>query len=592
MSDDVRPEDVGGAVPGPLSSGAVAPSVLRTSYLALRTFSLLLVVALPVFVIYLGANSIWDANEAFYVDTPRQMVVTGDYITPYFNGVERLNKPVLSYWIVAGLYNLFGISVAVERVGIAAGALGIVGATFLIGRALQSTLVGVLAALMIATAPRMVMFSRRIFIDIYITFFMSVALACFVLALRRTPHRRWWLAGMYVAIGLGVLTKGPVALVLPAAVCGVWIVMERRWSELRRLMLFGGALIVVAIVAPWYAALYAEYGWDPIRQFFIGENLDRYTSAMVPGTRGPLFYLPVLFSDLFPWAPLLLVPIFTAWRSRREGEVAEHASIRRLLWVWIAVIVGVFSLSQTKQDLYIFPVVPAVAALVADALVAARFGMAQKWLRAILIAVAVLTMTVGVIGYWLFNAGYYELDGIVLVGAIFVSGSVATIALLLRGRHMPAVASLAATFVLFNYVFVARVLPGTERLKPSVPLAAVMAEQAGQSGRLAAYHLMFPSLVYYVGRPIHEIASVEEAQSFYAQSAVDGAWVIMSAESYDRLREAIPGLCVVDRRPLFEAKLGDIVSRQPASDVLLVTNRCQELAPDRNGTSDENGPTN
>jgi 4-amino-4-deoxy-L-arabinose transferase-like glycosyltransferase len=591
MSDVVSPGDVGGAEREPLVAVSVAAPVPGTSYVELRTFSLLLLFALPVFVIYLGANSIWDANEAFYVDTPRQMVVTGDYITPYFNGTQRLNKPVLSYWIVAALYQLFGVSVAVERVGIAAGALGIVGATFLIGRALHSTLVGVLAALMIATAPRMVMFSRRIFIDIYITMFMAVALACLLWALRSTHHRRRWLAGMYVAIGLGVLTKGPVALVLPAAACAVWMVIERRWSELRRLMLPEGALIVFAIVAPWYIALYAEYGWDPIRQFFIGENLDRYTSAMVPGTRGPLFYLPVLFSDLFPWAPLLLVPILSAWRSRREGEGAGHASIRRLLWTWIVVIVGVFSLSQTKQDLYIFPVVPAVAALVADALVTTRFGLTDRRLRVILAVVAFLTMMVGVLGYWLFNAGYYRLDGIGVVAVVLVGGSAATGIFLWRGRPMHALAALAAAYVLFNYVFVGRVLPGTERLKPSVPLAAVLAEQAGEHGRLGAYHLLFPSLVYYVGRPIHEIASVEEAQAFYA-GAADGAWVIMSPDNYETLREAIPGLCIVDRRPLFEAKLGDIVSRQPASDVLLVTNRCQEPVPDRYGSTMENNPTN
>ena len=74
-------------------------------------FVLLLVAALPVFFLALGANSIWDANEAFYVETPRQMVLTGDYVHPCFNALERFNKPVLSYWIVAGLYH------AVRRVG-------------------------------------------------------------------------------------------------------------------------------------------------------------------------------------------------------------------------------------------------------------------------------------------------------------------------------------------------------------------------------------------------------------------------------------------------------------------------------------------
>src|SRR5262245_58835368 len=109
------------------------------------------------------------------------MVLTGDYLSPSFNGQPRFNKPVLSYWIVAGLYQVFGISVTTERAGIAIGALGILLATFLIGRALASARTGGLAALLLATAPRFVMHGRRIFIDVWVTCFMSVALAGFVL---------------------------------------------------------------------------------------------------------------------------------------------------------------------------------------------------------------------------------------------------------------------------------------------------------------------------------------------------------------------------------------------------------------------------
>src|SRR5690606_30561086 len=151
-------------------------------------------------------NTIWDANEAFYVDTPRQMVESGDYLTPTFNGLDRLNKPVLSYWVVAGLYQAFGVSVAVERFGIAIGAMLLLTSTFLVGRALHGTIVGLLATVIVASAPRVVMFSRRIFIDIWITAFMALTLACFVMALRHPERRRPWLIAMYVAIGLGVLT--------------------------------------------------------------------------------------------------------------------------------------------------------------------------------------------------------------------------------------------------------------------------------------------------------------------------------------------------------------------------------------------------
>ncbi len=537
-----------------------------------RVWLWLLVAALPVYFLVLGANSIWDANEAFYVDTPRHMVETGDYVTPYFNGLERLNKPVLSYWIVAGLYRAFGVSVGVERIGIAIGAMGIVLAAGLLGRALGTRRTAWLAALAVATAPRVAMFARRIAIDIWITAFMALTLACFAMAERFPRHRRTWLIAMYVAMGLGVLTKGPIAVVFPALTCAIWMTVERRWRDLGRLMLVPGTLIVLAIVVPWYVALYQAHGWGPITQFFIGENVGRYTGEMPSEGRGILFYLPVLFGDLFPWAPLLLVPIVRAWRPAGPGESASDASIRRLLWIWIVTITAVFSLSQSKQDLYIFPVVPAVAALVAHAMLA-HLATPDRWLGLLVIGVGVLAAVLGAAAFWLFGSGYYQLAGIGVMAVVCVAGGLATAVCEWQGHRRRAVVVLAVTFIAFNYLFVTVILPSVERLKPAVPLAAEIRQRAGDDGHVGAYHLMFPSLVYYVGRPIHEIAGPDEAGAFFAPDRA--AWVIMGDESFRNLSATIPGLCEVTRRPLFEAKLSDLLSRQPPADVLLISNQCR-----------------
>src|SRR5678815_5517144 len=95
--------------------------------------ALLAVAVLPYF-IGLGDSAIWDANEAFYVETPREMIERGDYVSPTFNYLPRVNKPVLSYWVVAGLYHLFGVSVGVQRIAIAAAALLMIGCVALLAR--------------------------------------------------------------------------------------------------------------------------------------------------------------------------------------------------------------------------------------------------------------------------------------------------------------------------------------------------------------------------------------------------------------------------------------------------------------------------
>lgn len=552
---------------------AAIPDARRSIDPGGRLIAWLVALVLPVYFLGLGANSIWEANEAFYVDTPRHMVESGDYVTPMWNGEPRVNKPVLSYWMVAGLYQVLGVSVTTERVGIAIGALGIMLATFLIGRAWRSTTVGLLAAFIVASAPRVVMFSRRIFIDIWISAFMGLALACFVLALRHPPRRRTFLVLMYVAIGLGVLTKGPVAIVLPAAVFAAWATLERRWHDLRHLMLAPGAAIVLAIVAPWYVALYHVHGWGPVTGFFIGENVDRFTTSMVPGERNILFYLPVLFGDLFPWAPLLLIPIVSAWRKASPAEDAVDASIRRLLWLWIVVITCAFSLSQTKQDLYIFPTVPAVAVLVADVLVATGFGLRRAAVRRILAASAMLAVLGGVVGVWLFSSGYYQLPGVWPAAAILVAGGIVTLAVLGTGRAARAVAALAVAFVVFDYLFVLQVLPDLERLKPAVPLAQAITAHVPATAELGEYKgALPPSLVFYARRPVQRIGAIDHAAAFFGSSR--GSWVLVEEGNYAELAARVPGLCEVARHPVFETKARNLISGEPPPNILLMTNRC------------------
>ena len=154
----------------------------------------LLAAAIVPFFVKLGDSSIWDANEAFYVETPREMIESGDYINPSFNYEPRFNKPVLSYWIVAGMYRLFGVSVAVERLAIALLAMIIiVAASFLARAASMHPLAAPLAALGLAAGPRFFMFSRRIFVDMAVTTMMTLTLLFFALSERYPSRRRLFL---------------------------------------------------------------------------------------------------------------------------------------------------------------------------------------------------------------------------------------------------------------------------------------------------------------------------------------------------------------------------------------------------------------
>jgi 4-amino-4-deoxy-L-arabinose transferase-like glycosyltransferase len=344
------------------------------------TLVLLLAVAICPYFIDLGSSSIWDANEAFYVETPREMMEKGDYVTPSFNYEPRLNKPILSYWIVAGFYKVFGVSVGVQRVPIAIGGLILIATAFFLARAAaplstaseergrRQLEAALWAAVGLSVTPRLLMFARRIFIDIYISAFMGLTLLFFALAERYPERRRVFLPLMYVAASLGVLTKGPVAVVLPAAVFALYLIVRRELPRVREMMIPTGILIGLAIIAPWCVALYMRHGTAPLIDFIMGENVARYAAGIgVQSERGPLFYVPVLFSDAFPWSMFLIVSAAGLWTARRDPQRNADPSSRVVLlsWLWIAVIVLFFTASAAKQDLYIFPIVPAVATLAA-----------------------------------------------------------------------------------------------------------------------------------------------------------------------------------------------------------------------------------
>jgi 4-amino-4-deoxy-L-arabinose transferase-like glycosyltransferase len=556
----------------------------------------LLVGALVPYFVGLGDSPIWDANEAFYAGTPREMIARGDWLNPTFNDRPRFNKPPLSYWVVALAYRLFGESVAVERAAIAVGALVLVVAAGVVAREVFGGDAGLVAAIAVATAPRVLMWARRIFIDIWVTMFIAVALMAFVLAERRPEARRRWLSLMYVAVGLGTLTKGPVAIVLPGLAFATYLGVCGRWRGLRDLMLPAGALIVAAIVAPWYAALYAQHGWTYIREFFLTENVSRYLAPYgEPMDRGLFFYLPVVATDLFPWTVYLpaALAFFAArgWRARRERSGAASASaLGLLLVVWVVVIVGFFSLSQTKQDLYIFPTIVAIAAL-AGGLVAGDDRAGEPARRAALARGSTVVLGVALVGagaavllLFASPARVYQLEGVAPVGAIAIASGAATAVLAARRHPRAAVAVVAAAFVAIAWIFVLQTLPSFARYQPVPNMAAIIRARAEATAVVGYYKVGLPSLSYYLRRPVAEWFDPQPGgegrpaldQLAEAVASGRGVYVLIAAREYEAIKDRLPApTCVLARAPLFNAKIGSVLARRPLPELLLVTDRCE-----------------
>lgn len=555
-------------------------SVVRQQRAALW---LLLGAAVAVYFVGLGASSIWDANEAFYVETPREMIAAHDLINPSFNYAPRFNKPVFSYWMVAGLYKVFGESVAVERFGIALGAIVVIGCAFVLGGLLSNREPGTaaprapLAALYgaagLAVAPRFVMFGRRIFIDIWVTAFLSLALTFFALSEHDRGRRRRWLFLMYIAIGLGTLTKGPVALVLPSLAAALYLIVTRDLRRIREFMIPLGIVIIAAIVVPWYAALYHQHGWTYIKSFLISDNVKRYTSGYgVTQRRGLGFYLPVVFTDSFPISVFLFVAAASAWRTIRRPR-----SVETLLWCWIFAIVVFFSFSAGKQDLYILPIASAVAALggaaVERASVDARW---RRWLGWTLAVTGALVVVAGALLLRLFAGGgrVYALNGAVAIGVLGLAGGLAVVALTVTRRTGYAVLALIAAMLAIDWTFVVRTLPAFERYKPVPQFASVLDARLEPDDLVMEYQVALPSLVYYLQRHVDDY--LDEDPFVRAMTSAHRAYAVLGEDDYAALAPRLGArTCVLDRQPTFDAKLKHILAREQQPQLLLISNVCQ-----------------
>lgn len=324
----------------------------------------------------LGRTAIQDSDEAYYAEAGREMLVSGDWISPSFNFEPRLNKPILLYWLIAATYGVTGVTEAAARFWPALSGVGMALVAFLAGWRWSGAASGLLAGAIVATSFGVVPFARQALPDMPLAFFVSVSVWAAIEALTpasdagaRTGRADRWLYLSAAAAALGMLMKGPVALALLAAVVVPLVAWE--WPTIRarvpRLPVTAGQLAVAAalfvlIAAPWYVAVTAVQGPEFLRQFFIGENVDRFATSQYNQWRGHS-YVPIIIGGLLPWSAfgLLWVPAAGALVKgrRRLGPVD-----RRLI-CWTLGPLAFFMASIGSQPRYILPCLVPLAILLA-----------------------------------------------------------------------------------------------------------------------------------------------------------------------------------------------------------------------------------
>jgi 4-amino-4-deoxy-L-arabinose transferase-like glycosyltransferase len=300
----------------------------------------------------LGSIGLIGPDEPRYASIAREMLRTGDYITPRLYGLPWFEKPPLMYWLAAVGYKIFGNTEAAVRFPSAAAATACVFLIYWCGRKLWNREMGLLSAFTAATSIGSFAFARAASMDMLLSACLTMALVFFLFGLNAPTSRKGlWFSLFYAALGLGVLTKGPVAVLLPMCSLAGFLLLRGRWQEWRswyptRLW------ITVAIAGPWYALCTMRNGWQFLQVFFINQNLERFTSTIHGHIRPLYFFIPVLLLLMFPWTFLLISAL------RRTFGKNDHI----LIWWAIAPFIF-FSFSGSKLPGYILPVVPPLSLL-------------------------------------------------------------------------------------------------------------------------------------------------------------------------------------------------------------------------------------
>lgn len=321
-----------------------------------KDFLLLFLIILGFFCIGLGERAYITPSEARYIEIPRQMLVTGDWLTPHINGVQYFEKPPLFYWIQA-FFLQFGESEFYGRIATSIVVTLTCLATYATGRLLYGRRAGLLAAFALATSILGYGLSRVAMLDAPVTLFLTCAIASFLFAQKttvKTGKARFYYL-MYAFAALAMMTKGLIGIVIPALVIGGWIALTKNWSILLKAKLPTGLLLFLSVAAPWHILMQMQHP-DFFDFYFIHEHFTRFLTNEHKRTAPWWFFIAITTVGALPW----LLALFRKKISLSTDNI--------FLCLWIIIPLIFFSTSHSKLVPYIFPIFPPIFVLIGKAL--------------------------------------------------------------------------------------------------------------------------------------------------------------------------------------------------------------------------------
>jgi len=338
----------------------------------------LLVVAAVLFFAGLGRLPLLEPDEGRNAEVAREMLATGDFITPHYNSLAYLDKPAVFFWLVAGSFRLLGVSEFAARLPSALAALGTMILVWMMARTMFAEDragqmpapqraarpryghdAGLRAAIIWATMPLVIIFSRQVIFDMTLTFLVTLSMLAFWIAAGTDFKRPWPEVVMFAAWGVATITKGPVGFLLPLLSILTYQALAGRFRELKRLRWGLGIAVFLAAALSWFVPACVRNP-DFARYALWQESLQRFATGSAKRGGSVFYYIPMFLAGLLPWSLFLLAAGLRRLQLKRFRHsvmfgVSQTDRPMLFLLAWAGVIFVFFTLSRSKLPAYFLP---------------------------------------------------------------------------------------------------------------------------------------------------------------------------------------------------------------------------------------------
>ena len=497
-----------------------------------RDLAVLALISALLFLPGLGRRDLWNPDEPRYGQVAREMVATGEYVVPHYNGRLYTQKPPLMFWAMAASgFVLGGLDETAVRLPSALAAIGSVLLVYALGRRLFDRRAGWLAAIVFATCSKVLWQARFGQIDMLLTFLVLCGVCCWMKG--HLEDRRGWSYAFFVFTALATMAKGPVGLLPPLLAILVFLALTLDRRGFRNLLLGRGLVLWWGVLVLWLGPAMV-LGGDPYSQdILLRQNVTRYVNPW-GHYQPPWYFAQVLPVDFLPWS--LFVPAAIV-----GGRALDLERRRHLLFLacWVVVTVLFFSVSPGKRTVYVLTCYPALALATGAGLAAwSRGAIAERswraWLAGPAAGFALLLWAVAVAAphatRWVEVPAFATpllAPTAIGIGALAAAATAASI-FAWRRRVVPMVAALAFGLALTTLPLFLWLLP---KLDPDLSLrslAGVITTELPRGYTLASYHEMEGGLLFYGAPFAREIGDEEELRSVLAEPR--GVWLVVDPD--------------------------------------------------------------